>query len=169
MAKLKMSTAIFDLIYPVGSIYITVAAVDPQLLFGGTWERIGVGRTLLSCGGGIRPVGDTNTWEGYGTYDGTDKTTWWGVEERGGEMSHTLALTEAPAHRHSLTLQVHNGGGSKGSVYGITNFTSGWDNFSRSTPGTSGYLRWGMDSQGGGGAHNNIQPYFGVYMWKRIA
>lgn len=29
-----------DLIYPIGSIYMTTSTVSPAVLFGGTWERI---------------------------------------------------------------------------------------------------------------------------------
>lgn len=29
-----------DLIYPIGSIYMTTSMVSPAVLFGGTWERI---------------------------------------------------------------------------------------------------------------------------------
>lgn len=29
-----------DLVYPIGSIYMTTSTVSPAVLFGGTWERI---------------------------------------------------------------------------------------------------------------------------------
>ena len=35
-------------IYPVGSIYISTSQTNPAQLFGGSWERYGVGRTLVS-------------------------------------------------------------------------------------------------------------------------
>lgn len=41
--------AIWELIYPVGAIYISAAATDPKTLFGGTWERI-KDRFLLAAG-----------------------------------------------------------------------------------------------------------------------
>lgn len=40
---------IFDMIYPVGSIYISVNTVNPSVLFGGTWEPI-QDRFLLGTG-----------------------------------------------------------------------------------------------------------------------
>lgn len=40
---------IWELIYPVGAIYISAAATDPKTLFGGTWERI-KDRFLLAAG-----------------------------------------------------------------------------------------------------------------------
>lgn len=40
---------IFDMIYPVGSIYLTVNSTDPSTIFGGTWEQI-KDQFLLSAG-----------------------------------------------------------------------------------------------------------------------
>ena len=36
-------------IYPIGSIYLSVNNVNPTDLFGGTWEQIAQGRTLLGA------------------------------------------------------------------------------------------------------------------------
>ncbi len=38
--------SIFDLIYPIGSIYMSVNETDPSLLFGGTWTAWGKGILL---------------------------------------------------------------------------------------------------------------------------
>lgn len=40
---------LLDLVYPVGSIYITMSLTSPETLFGGTWTRI-EDRFLLACG-----------------------------------------------------------------------------------------------------------------------
>ena len=37
---------IFNLVYPVGSIYMSVNSTNPSTLFGGTWEQISQGRVL---------------------------------------------------------------------------------------------------------------------------
>ena len=40
---------IFDLIYPVGSIYISVNSVSPKTLFGGEWEMLPEGYALWTA------------------------------------------------------------------------------------------------------------------------
>ena len=66
-----------DLIYPVGSIYMSINATDPSALFGGTWERV-KDRFLLSAGDS-HAAGST-----------------------GGEETHTLTAAELPDHTHTF-------------------------------------------------------------------
>lgn len=68
---------LLDLVYPIGSIYMNVNDVNPQTLFGGTWEKIS-GRFLFgSDPAGGYPLGLT-----------------------GGETKHTLSIDEMPNHTH---------------------------------------------------------------------
>jgi len=69
-------------IYPVGSIYISIADTDPGTLFGGTWEAFGAGKTLVGLN--------------------SAETEFDTVEETGGEKTHTLTTTEIPSHAHNL-------------------------------------------------------------------
>lgn len=73
-------TDIFDLIYPVGSIYISVSSTNPSTLFGGTWTAWGAGRV---------PVGIDASQTEFDT-----------VEETGGAKTHTLTVDEIPSHYH---------------------------------------------------------------------
>lgn len=41
-------TKMLDTVYPVNSIYISLDSTSPASLYGGTWERFGKGKTLVS-------------------------------------------------------------------------------------------------------------------------
>ena len=66
---------LLDAIWPVGSVYISVADTSPEALFGGTWQRI-EDRFLLAAGDSY-PLGST-----------------------GGEAQHALTAAELPQHTH---------------------------------------------------------------------
>lgn len=82
------SLSIYDMLYPVGSIYMSVNNTDPSLIFGGTWERI-QDRFLLAAGS-TYTAGDT-----------------------GGEATHTLTTDEMPSHSHTLWNGSYNWTGSQ--------------------------------------------------------
>ena len=56
--------------YPVGSLYFSTNSTSPATIYGGTWERYGKGRTLVSV-----DESDTNftAGDGYTQYTGGDK------------------------------------------------------------------------------------------------
>ena len=135
-------TTLINKIYPVGSIYMSVNNVSPATFIGGTWVEFAQGKTLI----GLDP-------------DDTDFDT---VEDTGGEKTHTLTVDEMPSHSHTF----------KG-IPKDQNFS--WaDPYTRNgyaTTNVNPYPAQGgaVNNSGGGGAHNNLQPYVVVYMWKRTA
>lgn len=156
-------TEIINLIYPVGSIFITTVSANPGTYLGGTWEAFGAGRTLVGLDSG--------------------QTEFDTVEETGGAKTHTLQTTEMPAHTHIQDAHTHiqnahghrtaiNFGGSQsldaydGYSY---NTVSRFYNNSEATTATNQNTTATNQNTGGGGAHNNLQPYIVTYMWKRTA
>ena len=77
-----------DLVYPIGSIYITTNTVDPSVLFGGKWERYAAGRCLV----------------GYQSGDNEFGT----VGKTGGEKTHTLTVQELASHTHYVSAVYDN-------------------------------------------------------------
>lgn len=77
------STGILD-IYPVGSIYLSTANVDPGTIFGGTWQRIK--DTFLLAAGDVYLPGAT-----------------------GGEAEHKLTTQEMPSHSHVQVVSYSSG------------------------------------------------------------
>jgi hypothetical protein len=74
----------------------------------------------------------------------------------GGEKAHKLTTAEMPSHRHGssdVSFMVRQANNTQGLV---------------TNPGTQVGL-YSMPTTGGDQAHNNLQPYTTVYMWRRTA
>ena len=77
------------------------------------------------------------------------------AQKTGGEKAHTLTINEMPSHTHAYRFARDD---AKGSNYAYPR-----SNFADSQKqGTT-------NATGGGEAHNNLQPYITVYMWRRTA
>lgn len=74
--------------------------------------------------------------------------------ETGGAKTHTLSVGEIPAHEHQYT---RPNAPASNRLAGILSSVDGV------TEGVS------TSSVGGGGAHNNLQPYLVVKFWRRTA
>lgn len=132
--------------YPVGSIYLSVNDTNPSRWFGGTWVQIAKGRTLVGV--------DTND---------TDFNT---VQKTGGEKTHILNNTEVPAT--PIFYQI--AGTPVGTTFHAQPYAGGGgSDFWQMSLGRSGQYESTMNVDGGGKAHNNLQPYFTCYIWCRTA
>ena len=175
---------IVNIIYPVGSIYMSMSSTNPAELFGGTWEQIAQGRCLIGAGTGTDSRSESKTFTAGDT---------------GGEYSHKLTVGEMPSHNHgasSSNIGSHThfvASSSKGSpirdntnlsstnrlTYYATNHslvegyilqgTSGAANVGASSSAGTTSTTVTIANNGSDGAHNNIQPYLAVYYWKRTA
>ena len=128
--------------WPIGSIYISVVNTNPSQWFGGVWESFGAGRVL---------VGVDTTQTEFNT-----------VLKTGGSKSVTLNLNQIPSHYHNM---YHTGR----LLYWDSGLTGmGYPNYNGATPIQSTWEARTANS-GGGQAHNNLQPYITVYMWRRVS
>lgn len=151
-----------EALFPVGSIYIN-ASVDtnPATLLGfGTWTAFGAGKVMVG-----QDTGDT-------AFDT--------LEETGGAKTHTLTSAESglPAHNHTQVAHNHavsanyNGGAHTHAgfdSYVATGVNPNSGTASSPTMSTATPTINNNTAQNASQAHNNLQPYIVVKMWKRTA
>ncbi len=160
LSNISINQNIFNAIYPVGSIYMSVNSVNPSVLFGGIWESWCQGRVPM----------------GVGSNGTTNYTT---AETKGGSSEH----------RHDWRIGTHwwyggmcgeNVGNGTGAYVYSENRYDGWGRelSTKSAPvNTAIYNNQsavtanpeGKYSQGNTSATSTLQPYITCYMWKRTA
>ena len=145
--------SLIDKIYPVGSIYMSVNAVSPATLFGGTWEAL-KDRFLL----------------GAGEYTTAGST--------GGEVTHNheygLKVYEyysmaAFTPKGTATGVINIDDGSLGSWTGGSNMVAEETFNAGITTTTTTASPHHYESRANTSTENNIPPFLSVYMWKRTA
>jgi len=99
---------VWEQIYPVDSIYLSVNPTDPSALFGGTWEAWGSGRV---------PVGVDTAQTEFST-----------VEKIGGTKTHTLTTAEMPQHQHGVPGRYNSAGFAAAATTRFAQVTSGTTN-----------------------------------------
>ena len=165
-ATATATDTVTDIIYPVGSIYLSINNVNPSTYFGGTWEAFGQGRTLIGAGTGTDSRSESKTFTGGAT---------------GGEYNTKLETTHLPAHTHgsrSITGTAHRMLWDDGEAITVSGALGKGNSRQRTWSGAGGNTACyeltlnathTHDSVGDGTAHNNMQPYIVTYMWKRTA
>lgn len=166
-----IAQAVMQAIYRIGSLYTTTEAGDPATLLGfGTWTRFAAGRALVGY-----DAGDSD----FNAY-----------EKTGGAKTHTLISAELPAHTHTIdppaTTTSSGGehahtytdiGGNTGTGTG-EGYGSGGNQlrlFNKTTASAGAHTHsvdiaaFNSASTGSNQAHNNLQPYIVVAVWKRTA
>ena len=146
--------------YPIGSICMFKATINPNELYGGTWARI-EGKFILGADDSIYPLGSES-----------------------GEAVHTLTENEMPSHNHGEKPLV----GSMWNIasQGITDTSSLAAKGIVSTDKVEGHgyatnltedvvdgfkidASHEHDSVGGGQPHNNMPPYVALFIWTKVA
>lgn len=128
-----------QVVYPVGSIYISTDPTSPSSLFGGVWEKIEDERFWLTV-----PLSKT-------------------AGQTGGEATHKLTVEEIPKHSHSNYPDGSTEYWAYGQDWGKGNAWS----CGSSKQYTMARINWG--STGGDQPHNNMPPYRTCYSWIRTS
>ena len=143
------ATTLYNVIFPVDSIYLTATNINPSTSFTGTqWELVSEGRYLAGIGTGSDKNGGQET-----ISEGSNSDTI-------GEYKHTLIEDEMPRHAHSISERSRKFGQTNTSrklVVKQGDFDSAADEHASTS------------AKGNSQSHNNTPPYFGVYVWKRTS
>lgn len=138
----KFISALFLLMHPVGTPYASENPTSPAELYGGTWERI-EGKFIMGASD-TYPAGST-----------------------GGSATHTQARNEVAPHTHLQRLWAQGSGGSE--VMGFS--ANQYSVFSASASATI------LNSGSTGENYNTngtlpmdiLNPYYSMYIWRRVA
>lgn len=134
--------------YAVGDVHITEDEENPADKFGyGEWRLMSRGRALVGID--VEPDKDDPDYDPEYEVDQDFQA----IGQEGGEKEHTLTIDELPNHRHgyeSLGPGGRHVDGTKGDL---------------ARSGKTGYQ---TGQTGLGQPHNNLQPYYCVYIWRRI-
>lgn len=158
-----------DLIYPVGSIRMTVDPTNATTFLGGTWELWGEGKVPVGVDSQDRDLCDPEMTGGEKTVTLTTANM----------PAHTHALSsgaataaEAAAHTHQAASGTYKVGSGSGSNY---KYLTNGGSTDPATTGSGGAhthtitLSGNTGSKGSGTAHSNMQPYITCYFYKRVS
>ena len=169
-ASVDTTQQILNMIYPVGSIYMSVNNVSPATFIGGTWTAL-TDRVLIGAGssyavnatGGATSHTHTSAAhthtsathnhalsdKGWGLFSSSGNTVGWVYSGNSGYWNANWQFNVTSAANSSKEFR-------DGMVLGGVTETTTPDNTGSTTPGNTG-------------SSSNLPPYLAVYMWKRTA
>lgn len=177
---------IIDLLYPVGSVYMSVNSTDPGTLFGvGSWTRI-TGRFLWATGSTPKQTGGAQSATTGGPSNNTsggpsNNTSGGSSSSATGSTTLTAAQSGLPSHSHYGVRRYNvgeSGSGSTGSSTSSQN-TTYYTDAAGGTNASQGHTH-PMSHTHSLNSHTHtlsshthtvstMPPYFEVYMWYRTA
>lgn len=145
---------LLNMIYPVGSIYMSVNNISPATLFGGTWEQL--------------------------TGDAYFKIVTGSAGSYGGQGDNKIQISNMPSHNHSVSIA--SSGAHSHSSQGRKNSGSDGGAVFESFGGAGSYRTVRVPRTGNDGTHTHTvnessigggeayyPHYYGVYAWIRTA
>lgn len=148
--------------YPVNSIYISTNSTSPASLYGGSWERYGTGRALISA---------------------SDTDTDFKAGKTGGSKTHQHTYGIVVGDYYGMAVMRHDGAnpstgvidyeltsGNRVRQHGHAPNSSVYENFSQTVSGTWGSYQMSVwENEGNTTKNSSLEPYVAVYVWRRTA
>src|SRR3972149_1191555 len=176
--------------FPVGAVFIAVVSTNPNTLLGyGTWSAFAAGRVLVGLNSGdtdfdvVEETGGAKTV----TLATAEMPAHTHVQDA---HNHTQDSHNHTQNQHTHTQDAHShtqastttATGAGSNRLGTVDTSSTAENTgnapatnqnatatNQAATATNQAATATNQNTGGGGAHNNVQPYIVVYMWKRTA
>lgn len=130
--------------HPVGSYYWSNESTSPADLFGGTWEALPAGYTLIAQGSGS---------DSFGSYTYT-------AGQKYGERKHQLTTDELASYSHTYWPDT--------TKKGTLQDSGAWFVDAGTIGQTQGVIR-STDAAGKNVPHNTLPPSIASYGWRRTA
>lgn len=105
-----MGGGIVDLIYPIGSIYMSVSSTSPSVLFGGSWEKI-EGKFIMSSDSSYSAGTTGGSNDAVVVSHNHSAST-----NQSGSHTHTGESDSDGSHTHTISGGSHSHSGSTGSA-----------------------------------------------------
>ena len=183
--------------YPIGSIYMSVNNVNPSTIFGGTWVSWGAGRVPVGINANDGDFNTVEKTGGAKTHTLTVAQMPSHTHTQNSH-NHTQNSHNHTQNAHTHTQNAHDHDvrykgfsiSSSSSGYMVLRRNESADSYdgtdgnaamsttatnqnttatNNATTATNNATTATNQNTGGGGAHNNLQPYITCYMWKRTA
>ena len=156
-----------NLIYPVGSIYMSVNNSNPSTWLGGTWVAWGSGRVPVGVNASDSNFSTVEKTGGASTHTHTQGAT---GAATGNTGSTALTVNQIPSHSHTFTAvqRVSTAESVASGAYGYISQTLSTGN----TGGGAGHthtLNSHTHTNPTTNSSSSLQPYITCYMWKRTA
>ena len=165
--KTEMQTAMLAL-FPVGTILETTNDANPSTYIGGTWEQLDAGLTTITAGTYTEThnVNGTDVTDTYVFTAGSSEFTVNGTKAQG-EAKHQITEGELASHGHAIHFYNDDWNSSDGNSGACNQPGIVHDSIDRTDKHTN---RWPdlVENTGGNQPHNNLQPLYGAYKFRRI-
>lgn len=139
--------------HPVGSYYWSNDSTSPATLFGGTWEALPPGYTLIAQGSGS---------DSFGSFTYT-------AGKKYGERKHQLTTDELPHIRGDVLDFARQEPNQKLTTHGVFSAPASIENVSFGSNPQSGQGDGFVMDFGKDVPHNNLSPCVAAYVWRRTA